>query len=497
MIYIVLLLGVLLVLASVYGYRLSSKTAVDYLLAGRSIGTIVMFFYVYFAISSAWTFYGFAGMLYNTGPAYMLYFTFASFAFLYIFVGPKLWAAGKKYGYFTPLEYLGERYQSTTLRVALGVTLVLFSFPYIGLQAVGIGAGMKAAVGFPFWFGASYLCVIMLLICLFGGIRSAAWLNVLLGLIFTITFFGFLFWIMLKTGNMNLVDVAARAQQAKPGLLTVPGPGGVWGPQNLLGLALAGMLIMALPHIVMGTMQAKNTIVMRKMAIALLIFSFFFCNVAGIWGYLVSPVLVPGLTGKASDAIIQIAIGKYLPSWANGGTLLAVLAAAISTVTVQLMMVGLFVSRDIICASRPDVSDKKLVFWSKLAMVVAAPLSFFIAMARPAELGLMLSNLAGPGFALWAPCLLGGLFWKRGTKQGSIAGLLAGVAWLIIGSFFYKPFLLGFHPIIVPLFVDTILYIFVSMVTSPVPKETQHKFFEALDQYLTEYAAEQRLSGKG
>jgi SSS family solute:Na+ symporter len=494
MIYVILALGVLLVLASVYGYKLSSKTAVDYLLAGRSIGTIVMFFYVYFAISSAWTFYGFAGMLYNTGPAYMLYFTFASFAFLYIFVGPKLWAAGKKYGYFTPLEYLGERYNSKALRVALGVVLVLFSFPYLGLQAVGIGAGMQAAVGFPFWFGASYLCAIMLLICLFGGIRTVAWLNVLLGAVFTVTFFGFLFWIMIRTGNTDMVDLARRVQEIKPGLLGVPGPGALWGPQNLLGLALAGMLICALPHIVMGTMQAKNTVVMRKMAVALLVFSLFFCNIAGIWGYLVAPTLVPGLKGKAADAIIQVAITKYLPAWASGGTLLAVLAAAISTVTVQLMMVGLFISRDIVFATNPNVSGKKLVIVSRVAMLASALVSFFAAMARPAELGMMLSNLAGPGFALWMPALLGGIFWKRGTKQGAVAGLVVGAVWLIIGSFFYKPAFLGFHPIIVPLVIDTILYMIISMVTSPVSKETQYKFFEELDDYLVSYAAAERIS---
>ena len=89
MIWIILILGVILVLISAYGYKLSSKTAADYLLAGRAIGTFVMFFYVYFAISSAWTFYGFPGTIYNTGPGFMLFFSFISFAFLYIFIGPK------------------------------------------------------------------------------------------------------------------------------------------------------------------------------------------------------------------------------------------------------------------------------------------------------------------------------------------------------------------------------------------------------------------------
>jgi len=492
MIWIVLILGVILVLISAYGYKLASKTAADYLLAGRAIGTFVMFFYVYFAISSAWTFYGFPGTIYNTGPGFMLFFSFISFAFLYIFVGPKLWAGGKKYGFLSPVEYLAERYQSKTLRILLGGLLVLFLFPYLGLQAVGIGAGMNAAVGVPFWFGALYMTVIMLLICLIGGTRSVAWLNVLLGIIFTVTFWGFLIWIMFATDNTSLTAMAEKVKAIKPGLLGVPGPVNAWTTQSLMGLALAGLTVFAWPHIVIGTMQAKSLVVVRKTAIAMLLFSIFFCNIAAIWGYLISPILIPGLKGKAADAVVQIAISKYLPLWASGGTLLAVLAAAISTVATQLMVTGLFVSRDIIFAvSKP--SDKALILWSRFAMVGAAVISFALAMARPAELGLLLSNIASPGFAMWIPALLGGVFWRRGTKEGAITGIIVGLAWLIIGSFFYKPLLLGFHPIFIPLFANAILYVAISLVTSPVPKEVQHKFFDALEDYLEQHTASERV----
>ena len=491
MLWIILILGVLMVLISAYGYKLASKTAADYLLAGRAIGTFVMFFYVYFAISSAWTFYGFPGTIYNTGPGFVLFFSFISFAFLYIVVGPKLWAGGKKYGFLSPVQYLGERYQSNFLRVLLGCLLVLFLFPYLGLQAVGIGAGMKAALGTPFWFGALYMTVIMLLICLIGGTRSVAWLNVLLGIIFTATFWGFLVWIMFATDNTSLSGMAAKVQAMKPGLLGVPGPVNAWTTQNIMGLALAGLTVFAWPHIVIGTMQAKSLVVTRKTAIAMLLFAIFFCNIAAIWGYLIAPILVPGLKGKAADAVVQIAISTYLPAWAAGLTLIAVLAAAISTVATQLMVTGLFVSRDIIFAVT-KASDKSLILWSRFGMVLAAVVSFALALARPAELGLLLSNIASPGFALWLPALVGGVLWKRGTKEGAITGIIVGLVWLIVGSFFYKPLLLGFHPIFAPLLADMILYVGISMLTSPVSKAVQHKFFDELEDYLLDYTGKER-----
>jgi solute:Na+ symporter, SSS family len=492
MIWIVLILGVILVLISAYGYKLASKTAADYLLAGRAIGTFVMFFYIYFAISSAWTFYGFPGTIYNTGPGFILFFSFISFGFLYIFVGPKLWAGGKKYGYLSPVQYLGERYQSPALRVLLGALLVLFLFPYLGLQAVGIGAGMNAAVGVPFWFGALYMTVIMLFICLIGGTRGVAWLTVLLGIFFPATFWGFLIWIMIATDNTSLTAMAEKVQTIKQGMLGVPGPAKAWTTQNLMGLALAGLTVLAWPHIVIGTMQAKSLVVVRKTAIAMLLFAIFFCNIAAIWGYLVTPILIPGLKGKAADAVVQMAITRYLPVWAGGLTLIAVLAAAISTVATQLMVTGLFVSRDIIFALSSRASDRSLILWSRFAMIGAAVISFALAMARPAELGLLLSNIASPGFALWLPALLGGVLWKRGTKEGAITGIAVGLFLLIVGSFFYKPLLLGFHPIFVPLLVDAILYVAVSFACKPVSKEVEKKFFDDLEDYLEDNTARER-----
>jgi Na+/proline symporter len=335
------------------------------------------------------------------------------------------------------------------------------------------------------------MCVIMLLICLIGGTRSVAWLNVLLGIIFTATFWGFLFWIMYATNNTSLTEMAKRVEEIKPGMLTVPGPVNAWGTQSLMGLALAGLTVLAWPHVVIGTMQAKSLVVTRKMTIAMLIFAVFFCNIAAIWGYLVCPILVPGLKGKAADAVVQMAITKFLPEWAGGLTLLAVLAAAISTVATQLMVTGIFVSRDLIYATR-KASDKGLILWSRWGMVGAAIISFVVAIARPAELGLLLSNIASPGFALWLPALIGGILWKRATKQGVIAGLVVGIAWLIIGSFFYKPLLLGFHPIFAPLLANAVIFVVVSLATAPVPVTVQRKFFEDLEDYLADFSATER-----
>ena len=83
----------MVLLLAVYGYKVSAKTAEDYMLAGRGIGISVMFFFALFAISSVWTFYAYPSILYRHGPGfvYFIWGCVAGFVILYMFIGPRLW----------------------------------------------------------------------------------------------------------------------------------------------------------------------------------------------------------------------------------------------------------------------------------------------------------------------------------------------------------------------------------------------------------------------
>ncbi|MCL6448354.1 MAG: sodium:solute symporter family protein [Armatimonadetes bacterium] len=488
----IFILGILLVLISAYGYKLSSRSAADYMMAGRSIGTFVLFFYVYFAISSTWTFYGFPGTVYNSGPGFLMFFAFFPHAFLYIFLGPRLWAAGKMYGLLSPVQYLGERYESKSLQVMLAICMFGFLFPYLGIQSIGVGAGLAAATGVPYWVGAVYMAVLMILIVAIGGTRAVAWVNVLLGLIFSFCFIVFIFWVASNAGITSLSEAARKVTEMRPGQLSVPGPLNQWEPKNLIGLAIAGATVFCWPHVIIGTMQAKSIDVMRRMTYGMLAFSLLFCGVAWVWGAIITPLLVPGLKGTAADAVVQMAITKYLPPWASAMTVLAVIAAALSTAATQLLVAGIFVSRDIVLVGKSSAKDTQLITWSRIGMLAAVAGSLWLAFSRPTELGLMLSNIASPGFAQWLPAFVGAILWPRGNKYGAAAGTAAGVILLIIGNFFCKLLLLGFHPIVVPLVVNLFLYVAVSLATSPISKDTRKKFFDDLDKWLLITQTKQR-----
>ena len=53
--FILSLFGIAILWMSVYGYKISAKTAEDFMLAGRGIGIVVLFFFTLFGISSGYT----------------------------------------------------------------------------------------------------------------------------------------------------------------------------------------------------------------------------------------------------------------------------------------------------------------------------------------------------------------------------------------------------------------------------------------------------------
>ena len=414
--------GVGVLLLAVYGYKVSAKTAEDYMLAGRGIGIAVMFFFALFAISSVWTFYAYPSILYRHGPGfvYFIWGCVAGFVILYMFIGPRLWAVCRLNRFLSPIEALAARYESPGLRLIVSIVLLGSIIPYIADQSLGVGLGLKALLGFPPVVGILYISLLLIFIVLLGGMRITAWVNVLLGLIYTVAFLGSLIFIMTRVFPGGLSEAVTVLQTKEPALLTTPGPEGLFRPAVTSIVFFVGILAFTWPHIVISTMTAQDKTIFKWMpALAIIVAGMFFYTIPFVWGAMVAPAisrlpgtLVPPLSGKEADNIVQMIITSYLPPWFSAFVLMGVIAAAISTAAVQLMTASIIVARDVIHGLLvPGGSDQFLIRTTKLSIVAILLLSTGIAFWYPVELAQYLVGIAIPGFAQWGPPFVGGMLW--------------------------------------------------------------------------------------
>ena len=493
------LFGIAVLWMAVYGYRISAKTAEDYMLAGRGIGLIVLFFLTLFGISSTWTFYAYPGFLYRHGPAfvYFIWGCVAGFVSLYMSFGPRLWAVAKLNHFLSPVEVLSQRYESKALRVILAIVLLASMVPYISIESLGVGLGFKAFAGVHESVGIIYTAVLLICIILLGGMRVTAWTNILLGIIYATTFLGSLLWVINRVFPDGLPQALQVLNATNPELLSAPGPlvegEPLFAYPIIVGVFITGLMAFSWPHIVMGTLTVRDKTIFKWFPLlGIVAGGIGFYTIPFIWGSLVAPAishmdgtLVPVVSGKAADNVVQVIITKYLPGWFSTFALMGIIAAALSTAAIQLMTSAILVSRDLIHGFfKPDATDRQLIIWTKLAVIGLLILSVLIALWNPIAMALYLTNIAVPGFAQWAPCLAGGIVWKRGTKQGAIAGVLVGTAMLIASFILHLPSFV----IIASFIVNALVYVIVSLLTSKPSEHIERIFFDEVDEFLQEKA---------
>src|SRR3984957_4953359 len=108
-------------------------------LGGRGFGTFVSWFLLGGDLYTAYTFIAVPALVYATGAAgfYALSYTIMVFPIVFVF-GPRLWSVARARGYVTPGEFVRGRYGSQGLGLAVTLTGILATMPYIALQLVGI-----------------------------------------------------------------------------------------------------------------------------------------------------------------------------------------------------------------------------------------------------------------------------------------------------------------------------------------------------------------------
>jgi len=384
----------------------------------------------------------------------------------------------------------------------LSISILAFIVPYIGIQPLGVGAGFEALTGLPAIWGAIYTAVILIVLVFLGGMRIVAWVNIFLGIVYMTALLGSLAWVVATLfPDGGLVQAANILKERAPAMLSSPGPNGHYTSIVLAGTFIVGLLAFSWPHIAIGCMTARDKSLFKWFPLLIFIFGgLFFYILPFLWGSIVAPAAIPvsELAAVAAengvelqveaDRVVQTVITRTLPGWFGVYVLLGVIAAAVSTAAVQLMTASVIVSRDIIQGLfKPNATDKQMTTWARFAVIAIVLASLVLSFFTRGAMALYLTDVSVPGFAQWAPAFVGALLWRRGTKQGAIAGTVTGLVYLVVSLLVVvngERILVVGHPVIPSLLVNTIVYIVVSKLTPRPSEQIENQFFDEVDAYL-------------
>src|SRR5215218_2891832 len=111
-------------------------------LGGRGFGTFITWFLLGGDLYTAYTFIAVPAAMYATGAIsgfFAVPYTIVVYPIIFIFMS-RLWSVSHRNGYVTPADFVGGRYGSKALSLAIAVTGILATMPYIALQLVGMQA---------------------------------------------------------------------------------------------------------------------------------------------------------------------------------------------------------------------------------------------------------------------------------------------------------------------------------------------------------------------
>jgi len=407
---------------------MGSGSLVDYFLWNRDMGGIVGALSYAATTYSAFMLVGLAGLTYAGGVGAlgfeMVYF---SGLVLVAFFGPRFLLVGKKFGYVTTSEMLGDRYGSRAVAVVVALASCVFLIPYSAVQLAGVGYLLDGTTGgaIPFLAGTVIAAVVAVVFSLAAGIRSVAWTDAVQMVIMLVTALVAVLLVVNSLGGFG--ELFARVSAEHPGSLSVPG-NGYFTFGTFLGLTLPWFFFsISNPQVSQRLFMLGSLRNMRRMLLGFLVCGFLYTLIAILWGY-AALVRFPELSSPdlATPSLIS---SDLVPPVVGVVVIVGILAAAISTIESVVLTLSSVVARDVYAnAGLAGSSDeRRQLRVGKLVIPVIAALALLFA-GLELDLIAVLAVSSSAGLVVTVPAIVGAFFWRRGTAAGALASVVIGGA---------------------------------------------------------------------
>jgi Na+/proline symporter len=410
----------------------------DYFVVGRQAPTLLIVGTLVASVLSTNAFLGETGFSYATqGGAYILW--------------PAIWVSGYVYGalFFgrylrrsralTVAEFFGHRFDSKSVQAAAGVTVVLGLGGYLLAVTQGTAVILSQLTPLSYAQGLFVGWLSYTLFTLYSGSRGVVLTDTLMFLLFTVmSFVAFFYIVDVHGGWLATLDGLVELED-KPELMTwhgVVGPGTEWDTPADYAVwsvitGVAWSLVTAVsPWQSSRYLMAKTEhVVIRSACIAAVVVA-----VSNLALYAAATAVNLSKTDifPHEEAMIWAAMNMMPP--VVGALLLAgVMAAALSSATTFLSLVGFSVSNDILSSNKDD--DKAILRFSRQVMLLVGAVALMISFFMPPNL-FWLTYYVGTVFASsWGPVAFMSIWSDTITARAAYWGIISGFAGNVIPRF--------------------------------------------------------------
>ena len=405
-------------------------------LGGRNFGTWITWFLVGGDFYTAYTVIAVPALVYAVGAYgfFALPYTILVYPIVFVIM-PRLWHAAHKAGHVTAADVVYGRYGSRPLELAVAVTAVVATMPYIALQLVGMEVVIKA-LGLTGELPLAAAFVILALYTYSAGLRAPALIAFVKDLMIYIVVLVAVVLVPMKLGGYGAVFASAgEAFAAKGGAtgLTLKGAQILPYATLALGSALAAFMY---PHTLTGIFAAKSADTIRKNAVFLPAYTVLLGLIA-LLGYM---AYAAKLTVKSNNDVVPALFNALFPSWFAGFAFAAIAIGAL--VPAAVMSIGasnLFTRNFWKAYVNPSITPGGEEKVAKIVSLLVKVGALVIIIWLPTKFALDLQLLGGVWILQTFPAVVFGLFsgffrapallagWAVGLVTGTTLAFMDGV----------------------------------------------------------------------
>jgi solute:Na+ symporter, SSS family len=413
-------------------------------LGGRRFGPWITWFLLGGDLYTAYTVIAIPAVVYAIGAYgfFAIPYTIIIYPFLYLTM-PRLWAVSQKHGYITAADFVLGRYGNRWLELAVALTGVLATMPYIALQLVGLEK-VISALGFS---GEGVLAhapitiafVILAIYTYKSGLRAPAMIAFAKDAMIYIFIIAAIVVIPYELGGFGAIFAAAQkafdakiaaGAAASPAIKVAAGltltPGQI-APYITLALGSAMALFMY-PHALTGTLAASSGRAIRFNTMALPAYSI----VLGLIALLGFMAIAAGVkVSSPQDAVPQLVLWAF-PDWFAGFCFAAIALGAMVPAAVMSIGAANTFTRNVWKAFiNPAMSPSEESALAKLVSLIVKVGALLVIFLMPTQFALDLQLLGGVWMVQIFPAVIFGLYTRWFNGWGLLAGWAVG---MIVGT---------------------------------------------------------------
>ena len=419
-------------------------------LGGRRFGTWVTWFLLGGDLYTAYTFVAVPAAMFALGAVsgfFAVPYTIVLYPIIFVFMS-RLWSVSHRHGYVTPADFVKGRYGSRGLALAISLTGILATMPYIALQLVGIQAVLEVAgLG-----GSNALAKDLPLFIAFAllaaytyssGLRAPAVIAFVKDALIYLVIIVAVIYLPSKVGGWDAVFGAAEAKMAKPNPVTnkptgafIPSSQQYWAYASLaLGSAMA---LFMYPHSITATLSSQNRNTIRRNASILPAYSFVLGLLALLgWVAIKAGTKPIGLDGKPNaQLVIPQLFEDMFPSWFAGVAFAAVAIGALVPAAIMSIAAANTFTRNIYRDwLKPNATHAQEAKVSKLVSLLVKAFALVFVLTLDKQNAINFQLLGGIWILQTFPAIVFGLYTRWFHRWALLVGWAVGMVYGTITAY--------------------------------------------------------------